>query len=177
MDTAAGYEMWAADDLNNLGIVSYYRGNLKAAHDYYTRAITIVENQRRQIASPEERALLVAQIPQPYTGLLKTYLAPNDLPATFTTLERAHARSLVELLTKRQSAFHADAPADLLKQQDTLEYQRAAVNRQLAKLDPHKDDEKRGQLLSQLASLTAQQQELTKKIRAAAPQFADLQYP
>jgi tetratricopeptide (TPR) repeat protein len=218
VDEAAGNERWAADDLNQSGIVSYYRGNLdaahdyhtralkikerlapdslavaasltnlgnvayergdlSAAHDYHTRALTIVESQRRQIASPEERALLVEQHTQPYTGLLKTYLALNDLPTAFATLERAHARSLVELLNKRQLASHADAPADLLKQQDTLEYQRAAVYRQLAKLDPRLDDDKRGQLLSQLATYTAQQQELAKKIRDAAPKYADLQYP
>ena len=166
-----------ADSLHNLGLVAYKRGNLSAARDYSIRAITLVESHRRQIASTEQRALLVEQHAGKYTGLLKTYLALNDLPAAFTTLERAHARSMVELLNKRQLAFHADAPADLLKQQDTLDSQRAAVQRQLAKLDPHKDDDKRGQLLSQLATYTAQQQELTKKIRNAAPKFADLQYP
>jgi len=43
VDAAAGNEMWAAGGFNNLGIVARFRGDLVAAQDYFSRALTIRE--------------------------------------------------------------------------------------------------------------------------------------
>ncbi len=218
VDEAGGYERWAASDLNDSGIVSYHRGNLsaaqdywtralkirerlapdsldvamslnnlgavasdrgdlRAAQDYYTRAIAIVEAQRRQIASPEQRALLVEQHTKPYTGLLRTYLALNDLPAAFATVERARARSLVEMLAERAVDFSAGAPKELLQKQQELEWQREAAYKQLSQLDPHKDEGRREQLRAALASLAVARRQLIAEIRQRSPKYAALQYP
>ena len=46
VNVAAGNEMWAAANLNGLGVVAYARGNLTAAQQYHTRAL----KTRRRLA-------------------------------------------------------------------------------------------------------------------------------
>ena len=48
-DTAAGYEAWAAVDLNNLGNVCYARGDLAAPEQSYSRAVAIYEQADPQL--------------------------------------------------------------------------------------------------------------------------------
>ncbi|MBI1923045.1 tetratricopeptide repeat protein [Candidatus Poribacteria bacterium] len=166
-----------AQSLNNLGDLALDERRFSDALSLFTRAVEIVETQRRQIASTEARALLVAQHTMPYTGLLRTSLALNDPPAAFATLERARARSLVERLAERQLDFRADAPADLLAQQNELDQKRSFASTQLTQLDPNRDSSRIEELRAQLARYDVQQRELETQIRRASPKFAALQYP
>ena len=166
-----------ADVLNNVGRIALHERRFPEAVNYYIRAITLVESQRRQIASPEERALLVEQHTQPYTGLLKTYLARHDVSAAFATIERARARSLVEMLAERDVDFSADAPKELLQRRLELEWKRDAAYKQLSKLNPNKDEARIEQLRADLTSLAVAQRQLVADIQRASPQYAALQYP
>src|SRR5262249_35129951 len=126
----------------------------------------------------EARALLLAQHTNLYAGLLRTYLALNDSAKAFATVERARARSLVELLAERRLDFRADAPADLLKQQDELDRQRSAAYAALVNLDPRKkDDERIKAEQAKLVSLERQQRDLTADIKRASPRIGILLYP
>jgi CHAT domain-containing protein/Tfp pilus assembly protein PilF len=143
----------------------------------YQRAIAIVESQRSQIASIEARSLLLAQHLDKYLGLLQVHLALGNLAEAFAVVERARARSLVEMLAERQLDFTHDAPAGLLQQQQELDQRRSQTYSALARLDANADTRQIQTLQAQLQDLERQQQQLTVQIRTASPRYATLQYP
>ena len=172
----------AAAGFSNLGGVILSQRRFPEAFQLFTRAVEIIESQRSKILSSDARALLLAQLTGPYTGLLRTHLALNDLPSAFATLERARARSLVEMLTERQIDFHADLPADLLKRQDnlalcrsdaaaTLTYahtQLPKAQTELGKLNPNKDANRIAVLENQIEEFNQQ----IKKLPDALTQYS-----
>lgn len=194
-----------ASILADLGYLSFKEQRFQDAQRFFARAVSVVEIQRNQIQSLEGRSLLLAQRTAPYTGLLRSYLALNDLPAAFATLERARARSLVELLSERRLNLLADVPAELKKEQEELDQDRsidsaALINadnqlsrarEEMARLDPNRRAEKREQLRERveqvnrlmenlrekLARYPIEQRKLEREIRRASPNLAALQYP
>jgi CHAT domain-containing protein/Tfp pilus assembly protein PilF len=163
--------------LNNLGSLELDERRFSNALALFKRAVEIVEAQRRQINSSEGRAMLVERHTDQYNGLLRAEIALGDVPAAFAVLERARARSLVEMLSQRQVDFRAHAPAELLRQQDALDRQHSLAYISLTRLDPNKDEAPREQLRAELADLARQQRALTTQMQAASPKFAALQYP
>jgi CHAT domain-containing protein len=166
-----------ASTLTDLGALAFSARRFSDARSLFDRAVAIVEAKRRSISSTEARGLLLARYQAPYSGLLRTYVALDDLPAAFATLERARARSLVELLAERKIDLRADAPADLLKRQDQLDQNRSAISAALAKLISPKDDTRIEELQAALTRCDIQQRELEAQFRRASPRFANIQYP
>jgi CHAT domain-containing protein len=185
--------------------VAFSERRFADALSLFTRSVRIVEAQRRQITSTDARALLLALHSTPHAGLLRTYVALNDFPAAFATLERSRARSLVDLLAERRLDFRADAPIELLTQQEELDQKRSVAyialtegftklteaRRAISKLDPTKErnritiieasrqtQEKRlRELREDLVTIAVQQRDLDTQIRRASPKLAALQYP
>jgi CHAT domain-containing protein/Flp pilus assembly protein TadD len=166
----------AADNLHFLGHVALEDRRLSDALDLFTRAVTTVESHRRQIASPDARSLLTARHTSVYADLVRTHLALDDALAAFATVERARARSLVEMLAERAVDFSANAPKELLDRQRGLQDQRDRTYRQLSPLDP-KNDARIDELHAEISSLSVKQRQLTAEIRAASPLYASLEYP
>ncbi|HLK57164.1 MAG TPA: CHAT domain-containing tetratricopeptide repeat protein [Chthonomonadaceae bacterium] len=158
------------------GLADLYRQQPQRALPYYHHALAIVENQRSQIASAETRSLLLAQHLDKYLGLLQTYLALEDTNQAFAVIERARARSLVEMLAERKINFGEQASVELLQQQQELDHRRTQAYTVLAKLSAEADD-KIQSLHAQLRELERTQQQLTAQIRKTSPAFAALQYP
>jgi CHAT domain-containing protein/Tfp pilus assembly protein PilF len=163
--------------LTNLGSVAFSARRFSEARSLFDRAVMIVEAQRRTITSTEARSLLLAQYQKSYSGLLRTHLSLDDLPAAFATFERARARGLVDLLAERRLDLRADAPADLLKQQDLLDHNRSTAYAALARLNPQTDGRRIDELRASLTRYDIQQRELEAQFRRASPRFANLQYP
>jgi len=176
-DRLAPNSLDVAASLANLGFLTLRESRPSDALPIFNRAVDIVEAQRSRMLTSEVRALLVAQYIDAYSGLLRTHLALNDLPAAFATVERAHARSLVELLAKRRLNSLADVPRDLLKQQDELDYKRDAAYATLAKLDSKTNGKEIDRVHAELTRYAIEQQELEARIHRASPRFAALRYP
>ncbi len=194
-----------AGSLAAKGELAARAGHFVEARSLFSRAVTIVEAQRRQISSTEARALLLARHTEPLVGLLRSDLALNDGPAAFATLERARARSMVELLAERRLDWRADAPADLLTEQDDLDKQRSAASTalnsalteltttrgSLSKVDSDNErdrmsalkasiqtvEERIETLREDLARHAARQRELEARIWRSSPRLAALKYP
>jgi CHAT domain-containing protein/Tfp pilus assembly protein PilF len=164
-------------NLTDMGELAFSARRFSDARPLFDRAVSIIEAQRRGIFSSEARSLLLARYHRPYTGLLQTHLALEDLPAAFATFERARARSLVELLAERKLDHRADVPADLLNQQEQLDQNRSTAYAALAKLNSQKDSMRIEELQSALTRCDIQQRELEAQFRRASPRFANLQYP
>ena len=162
--------------LEQMGKVHLKRHLPQQALPYLQQALDIVEKQRAQIAATEARALLLARHADKFFGLVQACLALKKPQNAFATLERARARSLLELLAERQADFASEAAPELLQQQQELDRQRAQAYTALAQLSLS-DQEEIGTLHATLHTLEHRQQELTVQIRAASPRYAALQYP
>jgi CHAT domain-containing protein len=195
----------AAANVNDQGYIALEGGRFQEALRLFTHAVTILELQRSRIPSIEARAFLVGGYTNLYSGLLRTNLALNNLSAAFATVERARARSMIELLGERRLSLRADAPADLLKRQDELDENRSTAYSLLKDVyiklndtryelsraaadDETQDVEKlKGQverfekhideLRAELTGLSIKQQELEEEIRRASPKLSALKYP
>jgi CHAT domain-containing protein/Tfp pilus assembly protein PilF len=163
--------------LDNMGDVAFDERRFSDALDHFTRAVKIVETYRRKILSPDIRAFFVAQNTELYRRLLRTHLALNDVPAAFATLERARARSLVDMLAERRMDFSADAPKELLQRQRELDAKRTFAYNQLGQLDPDKDSKEIEALRADINDIAIKQRQLVTEIRSAHPKYATLQYP
>ena len=122
-DRLAPNSLFLAATLDRLGGMALTQRRFSDALALFTRALDIIEAQRWEIDSAEARALLLAQHTEPYTGLLRTHLALNDVPAAFATAERARARSLLEILTEARADIRQGVDPALLARERTLQQQ------------------------------------------------------
>lgn len=194
-----------AASLANLGSSVFKRGRFPEALQLFTDAVNVIEAQRTKISSIEARAFFTARYTYAYIGLLETNLALNDLPAAFAVVERARARSLIELLSERQLNFQNDVPPDLLKQQVQLNRDRSttysalttiavdlnAVRLALQKSERGGDPELIEKLKKQnrdfegrieelrvrLITISVRQREVDSTVRRDSRKFASLNYP
>ena len=164
--------------LNHLGGVALKQRRFSDALPLFTRAVNIVEAQRWQIQSTEARALLLAKHAEPYTGLLRAYLALNDLPAAFATAERARARSLLEILTEARADIRQGVDPQLLERDRILQQRlNATADRQMQLLSRRHTDEQAANAKKELDALLIQHQEVQAQIRAKSPRYAALTQP
>jgi len=132
-----------AETLTKLGEVAFAEGKFREAESYFTHAVAIVESQRSQIPSAEARAFLVAKQIEPFAGLIRADLALGDQPAAFSTSERAHARSLLDLLREARADIRQGVDLALLKRERSLQQQLNAKAEQQARMlgNQHTQDE------------------------------------
>jgi CHAT domain-containing protein/Tfp pilus assembly protein PilF len=167
----------AALSLANLGHVLVFQKHSQEALPLLLRAVDIVEKHRGHIASPDARALLLDQHIEQYDFLIDAYLDLNDITNAFVTLERKRARALTDQIAERSIDFSTDAPTELLAKQRTLDNQRRIAYHQRTRLDPDRDQTALAANDTLLASLAAQQRELTALLRKQSPHYAALVYP
>jgi len=122
VDTAAGNEIWAAGDFTNLGIVTFNRGDLAGAQDYFERALRIRErlapNSLDGAASlnnlgnvVRERGDLAAAHDYHSRALaIRERLAPNSLDVAMSLTNLASIAANREDLTAQQE-YHSRALA------------------------------------------------------------------
>jgi CHAT domain-containing protein/Tfp pilus assembly protein PilF len=168
-----------AESLGNLGNLALKERRYSDARSLLTRAVDIIENQRRQILSTDARAFLVAKHSEPYSGLLRASLELNDLPAAFATVERARARSLLDLLTEADIDVQQGIDP-VLKQREQAAHARIAWL-QRALIEAHSqsspDTTKIARLEEQLKQIEREREQLKIEIRQKHPHYAELQYP
>ncbi|HEY2933254.1 MAG TPA: CHAT domain-containing protein [Acidobacteriota bacterium] len=168
-----------AKSLADVGHVALKERRFSDARALFTRAVDIVERHRRQIPFTESRALLLAKYPEPYTGLLRASVGLNNLPAAFNTVERARARSLLDLLAEAnidvQQGIHPE-----LKQREQAAHSRIArVQRELIATQSQASLDKNRllQLEEELKQVDHEREQLEVEIQQKHPRYAELQYP
>ena len=171
-----------ADTLWDMGKAALKQGCPQESVARCLHAVEIVERLRADLAAPDARALLMARHTPKYASLIQAYQALNDTEAAFLTLERARARSFVEMLSERNVDFAADAPASLLARQQELRREQSAAYARLQSLTaPSSDTAQREEVYHdvhrELRRLEQEQQELVARMRAASPRYASLHYP
>jgi len=167
-----------AETLTKLGEVAFAEGKFREAESYFTHAVAIVESQRSQIPSAEARAFLVAKQIEPFAGLIRADLALGDQPAAFSTSERAHARSLLDLLREARADIRQGVDLALLKRERSLQQQLNAKAEQQARMlgNQHTQDEANA-AAHEIDEITSSYNQVEIQIRAASPRYAALTQP
>ncbi len=149
-------------------------------------ALEIVESLRSTVADPDLRATYLSRVREAYDFTVELLLdmadrAPGQGHAerAFATVERARARSLVELLeTARQGAETAVDPELLESERNSLAAVAFARQRFDAAVAAGSENTGELELLNRsLAAAEAQLQAEERRIREAAPRYAQIRFP
>lgn len=109
-----------ADALQNLGSLYQAMGDLGQALAHYRQAVTVIEDLRTRISATEARTGFFTTMVATYGRLVQLLIETGDLPAAFGMVERARARSFIELLAGQRLGASPQAPTALLAREQTL---------------------------------------------------------
>lgn len=151
-----------ADLLTNLGSLYLALGEQPSAIDAYTQAIAVIERLRTNVSAADARANFFATMVQTYASLIQLYIAQPDAAAAFNLVERARARTFIELLAEQSIAPPIAAPPTLIEQEQHL---RQHLNELYAA--PPADSH-------HLTQTTEQLDALLQQIRLLASEYTDL---
>jgi CHAT domain-containing protein len=172
--------------LNAVASLESELGNLSAALESNTKALTLAEELRTVLTSPEVRATFLSTTRPFYELQLDLFLrlhasetAPqakaNYLAAAWQTLEQSRARSLWELLRESTDGLRRELAPDIAAKQAQLRQRIEAKETAINQLGSAKDAaETRTRLRRDESLLLAEYDQLEAQIRARAPRFASL---
>ncbi len=162
-----------AETLVYLSQHAIQRQDWETAERHLRTATDILEAQRQFISDPESRMLFSERSTDPYTLLILTQLSTDQPALAFETLERARARTLVELISEREWRIAPDVPDDLRQRQQELDARRTRAYRGLQQAT--EAEVPRWQ--EELKAVSAEQRALNADLRRASPCYAQLQFP
>ncbi len=173
-----------ATTLWNLANLERSKSNLKESLKLIQVAIQIIENLRKTYTNKDLQSIYFASVQnyyQFYIDLLmeldKKYPNEGYDALAFNISERAHARSLVELLAEANANIRKGVNPKLLEEEQLILGKIEAVQKQLQQ--PSKSDDKARieKLNQENENLLNQYRELVDKIRTSSPEYAAIQYP
>src|SRR6266545_2153773 len=161
------------------------RGNLTQARQTIEQAISIVESVRASIGSQELRASFLASRQDFYESYIEVLMQMHkqNPDASFDALalavsERARARSLLELLTEAHADIRQGVDSSLLERERSLRQRFAArAAAQVNLLNRKHTPEQAEVAAKEIASITAEYEQLEAQIRARSPRYAALTQP
>ena len=180
-----GDKQGEANTLRNLASVQRDQQQLDAALTNIEAAITIIEDLRTKIISPELRQSYFAQQQSYYQFYIDLLMQLHqqqpdkgyDIKA-FNASERSRARTLLELLTEANADIRSGADPQLLEQERNIEQQLNALEVRRIELSNRPNSQPEiAQLKQQEANLMQQRRDLANQIRATSPKYAALKYP
>ena len=170
-----------------LGIarVEQKRGNLTQARQTIEQAISIVESVRASIGSQGLRASFFASRQDFYESYIEVLMQMHkqNPAASFDALalavsERARARSLLELLTEARADIRQGVDSSLLERERSLRQRFAArAAAQVNLLNRKHTPEEAEAAAKEIASITAEYEQVEAQIRARSPRYAALTQP
>ena len=182
---ALGDRSSEADTLLGIARAEQKRGNLTQARQTIEQAVGIVESVRADIGSQELRASYFASRQDIYESYIDILMrAAQAEPAAafdalaFAVSERARARSLLELLTESRTDIRQGVDSSLLERERFLRQRLAArAAAQVNLLNRKHTSEQAEAIAKEIASITAEYEEVQGKIRDSSPRYAALTQP
>jgi CHAT domain-containing protein/tetratricopeptide (TPR) repeat protein len=161
------------------------RENLTQARQTIEQAISIVESVRASIGSQGLRASFFASRQDFYESYIEVLMQMHkqNPAASFDALalavsERARARSLLELLTEARADIRQGVDSSLLERERSLRQRFAArAAAQVNILNRKHAPEQAEAAAKEIASITAEYEQLEAQIRAHSPRYAALTQP
>jgi CHAT domain-containing protein len=182
---AIGDRTGQANTLYNIAIVERDLARLDDARSHIESAIDIIENQRASIKRQELRTSFFASSQdyyELYTDLLMQLHKLNPSAgydaSALQSVERARARSLLELLVEAGADIRQGIEPVLLERERSLQRSISAKSeRQLQLLNGQHTAEQAAAIKKELDDLLAQYQQAQAQIRASSPRYAALTQP
>ena len=116
---------------NNLGNLYFDNQNWQLAADNYEKAIAAVELSRSWATTDKRRQEIIAEAISVYQNLVQTYINLEQWDKAIETAERSKARTLVELLVKRELYPKGNIPQEIIPELDRLRRNIPSLERQL----------------------------------------------
>jgi CHAT domain-containing protein/tetratricopeptide (TPR) repeat protein len=161
------------------------RGNLTQARQYSEESINLIESLRANIGAQELRASYLASRQEFYHSYIDVLMQLHEQnPAAafdaeaFAINERARARSLLELLTEVSADIRQGADSSLLDRERSLRQRlKTKADVQTSLLSGDHTSSQAQETAGEIASITAEYEELEAQIRASSPRYAALTQP
>ncbi|HST21176.1 MAG TPA: tetratricopeptide repeat protein, partial [Blastocatellia bacterium] len=182
---AIGDRTGQANTLYNIAIVERDLARLDDARSHIESAIDIIENQRASIKRQELRTSFFASSQdyyELYTDLLMQLHKLNPSAgydaSALQSVERARARSLLDLLAEAGADIRQGVEPVLLERERSLQRSISAKSeRQIQLLNGQHTAEQAAAIKKELDDLLAQYQQAQAQIRASSPRYAALTQP
>jgi tetratricopeptide (TPR) repeat protein len=174
-----------ASTLAGLARLERTRGNLIEARTHMETALTMVESQRRQLASPDLRTSFLASKENYYEFYVDLLMRlhqhqpskGHDAEAVQAS-ERARARSLLETLTEARADIRQGVDPVLLERERGLQQRLNAKSERLTQLLSGKHtEEQKAMAEKEVSDLLRQYQDVQAQIRTRSPRYAALTQP
>jgi CHAT domain-containing protein len=182
---AAGERSEEAQALLGIAKVEQKRGNLTMARQFLEQAISIIESMRANISSQEIRTSFFASRQQFYQSCIDVMMQMQrqNPAAAFDALalevsERARARSLLELLTESRIDIRQGVDSSLLERERSLQQLlNTKAVAQSALLGRKHTPAQAEAAAKEMATITAEYEELRAQIHTRSPRYAALTQP
>jgi CHAT domain-containing protein len=115
----------------NLGYLYFENQNWQLAAENYEKAIAAVELSRSWATTDKRRQEIISQAISVYQNLVQAYINLEQLDQAIETVERSKARTLVELLVKRDLYPKGNIPQKIISELDRLRRNIPSLERQL----------------------------------------------
>ena len=169
----------------DLALLSLKQQHYDESQSAIELALSIIENSRTGLVNPETRANFRSdnqRYYEIYTDVLAQRAIRQNNSAiaaqALESVERARARSLLDLLTERRIDIRQGVDGELLKREQELQRRLSAKEELLQQFSTKKSDEEQSKSLqAEITTLTVDLQLIESRIRVASPTYAALTQP
>ncbi len=146
------------------GRVAEREGQTEKALDYFRKARSLVESQRRSIRTETSKIGFASDKQAVYQGIVRTALKLGDKALVIEVAEQAKSRALVDMLaTKSDFGIYGQRAQDV-----------AAAFTEFQNIDSELSIQAPDTSVARRVELAAQLQQAAKRLQALAPQLASL---
>jgi CHAT domain-containing protein len=158
------------------GQLAEMEGNDDAALDAYSRAVTLLDNDRRKLGETQNNSSFLSDQIEVYYAAALQRLDRKQYSEAFRLIERSRARAAADLLASRQLAFRTPELQDLFSQSVELKAQIGKAQNNLfdAAGSQKADSDLIKNLQAKVDGLEGKERALETNIRQRAPKLADL---
>ncbi|MDH7516225.1 MAG: CHAT domain-containing protein, partial [Bacteroidota bacterium] len=164
MYRTSGYRVHEAMCLGNIGIILERERRPDEAAEALKRAIAIIEELRGDISSIDVRSSFVSNKYHLYERMVSILVGEGRVAEAFTYVERAKARSFLDMLGNKVIGETKRRPADL----EALVLEERALSERIARILDVPDSAKA------LARAVERHRDLLGRLRAVDPEYASV---
>lgn len=160
----------------SLGFTEEKLGNISEAIDYYHKGLEALENQRKNISGSYAKELFIDRFHNYYTDCVRAQIKAGKYKEAIHTIERARAKNLLDLLSKRWLNIEKMVPKEIAKELRELKFKRSQLVKRLEKSAGKITSQQYNDLFLEYKRLEATG-DVYQKLYNSHPEFASLIKP
>jgi len=164
--------------LHALGRLASQQNQLEEASRYFSQAVQAVESQKGKLGGGKRtQELFATRYADFYRDWIDILVRLRRKTEAFQILERFRAQVLLRMMAERDLDFSLDAPPELVREEQRLQFECRQVQEKLASVEAARDQAQLEAQLQQWKTLKEALLLTQDKIRQASPRLARLRYP